>query len=98
MTYSKHYAQDRRDRENRIQKIGEGTIIKTVVVDRGHRNGPEIHEISDTGIITVFNQKTHKLITKMIARPGQIKRYFNNAPKKLLDIAYYNSYVLKYNY
>ncbi len=98
MTYSRHYAQDRKDRENRIQKIGEGTIIKTVVVDRGHHNGPEIHEISDTGIITVFNKRTHKLITKMIARPGQIKRYFTKAPKKLLDIAYYNSYVLGYNY
>lgn len=73
---SKHYLLDRKDRENVIREIGEGKIIKTVVVDRQHRNGPEIHEISDTGIVTIYNQRTKVLITKLIARPGQIKRYF----------------------
>ena len=90
---SRHYAHDRRDRENRIRLIGEGNTIKVAVVDKGHRNGPEIHMLSDTGIITILNQRTGKLITKLIARPGQIKRYYeseNRIPAGLLDLAYEN--------
>ena len=88
---SRHYAHDRRDRENRIRLIGEGNTIKVAVVDKGHRNGPEIHMLSDTGIITILNQRTGKLITKLIARPGQIRRYYeseNRIPAGLLDLAY----------
>lgn len=88
---SRHYARDRRDRENRIRLIGEGNTIKVAIVDKGHRNGPEIHMLSDTGIITILNQRTGKLITKLIARPGQIKRYYeseNRIPAGLLDLAY----------
>lgn len=87
---SKHYSRDRKERNRLIEMIGEGTTIKSVVMDRGHRNGPEIHEISDTGIITIFNKRTHKMVTKLIARPGQIKRYFDNVadiPAGLLKVA-----------
>ena len=97
---TRHYIEDRQDRENRIKIIGQGNVIKSVVVDRGHRNGPEIHEITDTGIINIYNQRTKKLVTKLIARPGQIKRYFINEviPKGLLERAKYNCYTLAYNY
>jgi len=87
---SRHYINDRAARENLIATIGEGQIIKTVVVDRGHVNGPEIHQISNTGIVTILNQRTHKLVTKLIARPGQIKRYYNAGeaiPRELLKLA-----------
>jgi hypothetical protein len=81
---------DRQAREALIETIGYGKTVKTVVVDRGHKNGPEIHEISDTGIITIFNQRTHKMITKLIARPAQIRRYYKEneiIPKGLLQLA-----------
>lgn len=97
---STHYSSDRQARENLIEKIGYGNTIKTVIVDKGHINGPEIHQISDTGIITIYNQRTHKLITKLIARPGQIERYYNNgerAPEKLLKLAR-NHQMLAMNY
>ena len=87
---SKHWKNDRNKRNEIIEKIGCGNTIKTVVVDRHHKNGPEVHEISDTGIITIFNQRTKKMITKLIARPGQIKRYFTEneiIPEELLNIA-----------
>lgn len=86
---SKHWNEDRKVRMHIIETIGEGQIIKKVVVDRGHVNGPEIHEISTTGIITVKNQRTKKLVTKLIARPGQLKRYWTagNVPAELLQIA-----------
>lgn len=90
MTTSKHYMEDRKAREELIQRIGEGTPVKEVRVDRGHRNGAEIHVISSTAIITIYNEKTRKIITKLIAKPGQIKRYYNEnetIPTDLLVLA-----------
>ena len=89
---SLHYTKDREAREQIIKMIGNGKPIANFIVDKGHKNGPEIHEITDTAIINIYNKRTHKLITKLIARPGQIKRYYKNgnAPKDLLDKAYDN--------
>lgn len=96
---SKHYLTDRAARETIVNQIGMGKVIDKFVVDRHHRNGAEIHEITDTGIIIIYNQRTKKMITKLIARPGQIKRYYTNgnAPKKLLEIAYQNTVINHFN-
>lgn len=85
-----HFTRDRQDRETLIKEIGSGKVVKRVVVDRGHRNGPEIHEVTDNAIVNIYNQKTGKLITKLIARPNQIRRYYEEgkAPKEILDKAY----------
>ena len=87
---SVHFTRDRQDRENLIKAIGEGKIIKIVVVDKGHKNGPEVHKITDNAIVVIYNQRTGKLITKLIARPNQIKRYYEEgkAPKEILNKAY----------
>lgn len=89
---SEHYQKKRYTREMLIlDVIGEGNVIDNFVVDRGHKNGPEIHSITDTGIIIVYNQMSGKMITKLIARPGQIRRYYEaegqEAPQDILDIA-----------
>lgn len=86
---SKHYMTDRQRREEIIKQIGKGAEVKRVVLDKGHKNGAEIHVISSTGIVTIYNQRTKKLITKLIARPGQIRRYWKNeeAPEELIQIA-----------
>lgn len=87
---SKHWTEDRQKRNDLINKIGRGYIVKTVEVDRHHPNGPEIHEISSTGIITIYNKRTHKMVTQLIARAGQIRRYYDNEneiPKELIEIA-----------
>ena len=88
-TTSKHWINDRVKRNALIEKIGLGVEIKRAVVDKGHRNGAEIHVISSTGIIAIYNQKTGKLITKLIARPGKIKQYYREdemIPEELLKI------------
>jgi hypothetical protein len=87
---SVHFTRDRQDRENLIKEIGSGKVVKRVVIDRGHRNGPEIHEVTDNAIVNIYNQRTGKLITKLIARPNQIKRYYEEgkAPKEILNKAY----------
>lgn len=50
-------------------------VIKIAVVDKGHKNGNEIHVIFNNGIIKVYNARTHKFITVLIARVPQIERY-----------------------
>lgn len=89
-TTSKHWINDRVKRNELIEKIGLGVEIKRTVVDKGHRNGAEVHVISSTGIVTIYNQRTGKLITKLIARPGKIKQYYREdemIPEELLKIA-----------
>lgn len=50
-------------------------VCKIAIVDRGHKNGKEIHVIYNNGIIKVYNANTHKYITILIAREAQIERY-----------------------
>ena len=89
MTTSFHYWLDRKSIEELIREIGTGKVIKKVELDKGHWNGPEIHEITDTGIVNIYNKRTRKLITKLIARPGQLKRYYGEerVPNQLWKIA-----------
>lgn len=51
------------------------TICKIAIVNKGHKNGNEIHVIYNNGIIKVYNANTHKYITVLIAREAQIERY-----------------------
>lgn len=90
MMTSKHYNMDRIERERIIQKIGVGKAIATVEIDRGHPNGTELHTITTTGIIIIRNKRTNKIVTKLIARPNQIRRYFPKETeliKKVIQVA-----------
>lgn len=76
-TATTHYNFGRSNREQLIKNvIGVGNVIQSFEVDKGHQNGLEIHQITNTGIILIYNRKSRKLITKLIARPEQIARYF----------------------
>lgn len=90
---SVHYGVERQERHAFIQEhIGEGNIIDSFVVDRGHPNGAEIHSVTDTAIIIIRNQRTSKLITELIARPEQLRKLYRlenrKVPAKLLSLAY----------
>lgn len=92
-----HYNNDKNCdvRRNIIEKyIGWGNEIFSAEVDRGHKNGTEIHVVTDSGIIKIYNTRTRKHVTDLIARPNQIKRVYNSAgryaPKWLLEIAFEN--------
>ena len=50
-------------------------VLKIAVVNKGHKNGNEIHVILNNGIIKVYNARTRKFITVLIARVPQIERY-----------------------
>ena len=95
-----HYG-ERTDRNRFIEEvIGFGNDVETFFWDKGHPNGPEYHTVTDTGIIKIHNVNTGKHITNLIARPQQIKRYFDmegkECPQELLDIAY-KHFLLGYN-
>lgn len=80
---TKHYKNQRYGREKFISEcIGDGYIVDGFVVDKGHPNGVEVHSITDNAIIIVHNYRTGKLVTKLLARPQQIKRYYESTGRK----------------
>ena len=50
-------------------------VLKIAVVNKGHANGSEINIIYNNGVVKVYNERTHKFITVLIARVPQIERY-----------------------
>lgn len=81
---SKHYNYKRGRRERLIknQLHGDGNIIDGFIVDRGHKHGPEVHSLTDNGVIIIHNMGTGKLITKLLARKEQIERYYSDGREK----------------
>lgn len=75
---SKHYTNDRQSRNRLIKQIGIGKPVDRFYIDRGHKDGTEIHVITSTALILIYNQRTHRFITALIARPAQIERYYIN--------------------
>lgn len=89
---SKHYQGKRNKREKFINKHlnGDGKVIDSFIVNKGHKDGLEKHCLTENGIIVIYNLHTNKLITKLVARRNQIKRYYYNSgrepPKWLLEL------------
>lgn len=99
---SNHYNKSRNKRERIInQMIGNGNVLDRFYVNRGHRDGAEIHSVTDTGLIIIENAITGKLVTKLIARPEQIARYYHRekrqAPKPVIELAAWHE-SLQYNF
>lgn len=77
---TRHYGVERVTREQFINEVldGDGVVVDRFIVDKHHRNGKEYHSITTHGIIIIHNVRTGRLITKLIARPQQIKRYYES--------------------
>ena len=50
-------------------------VLKIAVVNKGHANGEEIHVVYNNGVVKVYNERTCKFITVLIARVPQVERY-----------------------
>ena len=50
-------------------------VVKIAVVNKGHKNGNEIHLVYNNGVVKIYNANTRKFITVLIARVPQIERY-----------------------
>lgn len=81
---SNHYKYKRTDREDFIKEHlgGDGNIIDGFVVSKNHPQGDEVHSLTDNGIIIIHNIKSGNLVTKLIARPNQIKRYYESSGRE----------------
>ena len=79
-----HYKNHRHNRENFIEQhlCDDGIMVDGFIVNRKHKNGLEMHSITDKGIIIIHNFDSGKLITKLIARENQIKRYYELSGRK----------------
>lgn len=87
---TQHFIKDRRKRLEFIKKnIGYGEKVERFVWDRGHVNGAEYHTVTSTALIVVRNVNTMKLVTVLVARPGQLRRLYGDreVPKYLIDLA-----------
>ena len=50
-------------------------VCKIAIVNKGHKDGNEVHVIYNNGIVKIYNANSHKFITVLIAREPQITRY-----------------------
>ena len=92
---SNHLARERQSRLQVAAQIGFGYTVKCAILDRGHARGAEVHEITSTGLIVIRNAKTDTVVTILIARPGQIRRYWedeNDIPESLMEQVLKNFY------
>lgn len=80
---SLHYNNDRYYREMFIYNYlgGNGKIIDCFVVNKGHKNGAELHCVTNHGLIVIYNVNTQKLVTKLVARPQQVIRLYMHTKK-----------------
>lgn len=80
---SLHYDKERYYREMFIYNYlgGNGEIVDSFIVDKGHKDGIELHCVTNHGLIIIYNVNTRKMITKLIARPWQIERLYMHTKK-----------------
>ena len=80
---SLHYDRQRYYREMFIENYlgGDGEVVDRFIVNRGHKDGTEIHTITDHGVIIIHNLYSGKLVTKLVARPQQVKRYYEHTKR-----------------
>lgn len=50
-------------------------VVKIAIVNKGHKNGNEVHIVFNNGIVKIYNANTRKFVTVLIARVPQIERY-----------------------
>lgn len=77
------HAAKRRDRMNVVKSLESNPVIdRCFVVDKGHRNGSELHAVTKGGMIYIYNlmklfsKLDYALVTVLIARPNQIRRLY----------------------
>lgn len=69
------------------------------IIDKHHIEGVEVHALYSDGSIRIYNYRTKKLITVLIARPNQAKRLNPEIqlPEEIYNICYRNM-KMKYNH
>lgn len=84
-----HFSEERKTRAAILEELKAPILsvngkLYIFVVDKGHKNGEEIHVITENGVINIYNRHTQKYITGLIARPAQLERYGAYIPQAVL--------------
>ena len=92
MKTSIHFSIERGERAKILEELkapilSVGGKLCIFIVDKGHKNGAEIHVITENGIINIYNRHSKKYVTGLIARPGQLQRYGVIIPESVLGKA-----------
>ena len=70
-------------------------VLKIAVINKGHANGNEIHVVYNNGVVKIYNERTRKFITVLIARVPQVERYnikVTKAMRKKINLHVKNGY------
>ena len=77
-----HASSERMARMDAAMRLDEGSHVDNIfVVDKGHRDGLELHVVTSRGIIYVLNKEKFEknincLVTVLIGRPNQVARLY----------------------
>lgn len=93
MSFSGHAVEERTNRFRTAKRMNKhnGTqspIVDVFLVDRGHKDGPELHCVTQRSIIYILNERKYKerfhpVITVLFARPAQVKRLYYTVGRKV---------------
>lgn len=92
MIKTNHFKEERQTRANILEELKAPILsvngkLCIFIVDKGHKNGKEIHVITENGVINIYNYNSKKYITGLIARPAQLTRYGFVIPDSVLEKA-----------
>ena len=82
MTVSYHYFEERKKRQDYINNMPEGKIVKDFVYVHPTA-GKQIHRVLSNGVVEVLDITKTQLITKIIARPAQLVRLYKSIGEKV---------------
>lgn len=100
LDYEKYKRYNRAIELNKYKNGNHAKIHITFLVDKNHKDGPELHCVSERGVIFILNKKKYEegrncLITVLLARPNQVIRLYNAigyyAPKEIVRYCRLNS-------
>ena len=87
-----HFSADRKRRAAILEELKAPILsvngkLCIFIVDKGHKDGKEIHVITENGIIHIYNKHSKRYITGLIARPAQLMRYGVSIPDNVIKKA-----------
>lgn len=86
LCYTKHMSESHRVD---LARFISGEIVDTFFVDKGHKDGAELHCVSENGVIWVLNERKCCLVTVLFGRPNQVKRLYKACgmwyPQELIE-------------
>lgn len=93
MDFSGHAADARTARFRTAERLNkhngkQSPIADVFLVDRGHKDGPELHCVTQRSIVYILNERKYReqfcpVITVLFARPGQVKRLYQSVGRKV---------------